>query len=132
MAGSVDVLPDNWTFMERNPKLEVEATFIVGDFEKEMKICKPGEKMESRSFLLGEIPFKIEVYPNEVNKAYRNHLSLFFTNESNTDDVNVDIEFEIVNTKMLGFENETLKARKGSVNIKVVLAIFGPIHWYCH
>jgi len=33
MAGSIGVLPDNWTFVKRKPRLEEEATLIIGDFE---------------------------------------------------------------------------------------------------
>ena len=39
---------------------EVEATLIVRGFEKEMKICKPGQKMESRMLMGKEIILKLE------------------------------------------------------------------------
>ena len=39
---------------------EVEATLIVRDFEKEMKICKPGLKMELRLLMGKEIILKLE------------------------------------------------------------------------
>ena len=77
MAGSIAVLPDNWTYVKRRTRLEEEATLIVGDFENEMKISKPGEKIESRIFILGGNPFKIDVYPNGENEESKNHVSIF-------------------------------------------------------
>ena len=65
--------------------VKVEATFIIEYFEKEMKICKSREKMESRIFILGEIHFRIRVYPRGCQEEYKNHVSLFIDNDSNTD-----------------------------------------------
>ena len=111
--GSVDGFSDNWTFMKRRPKLEVEATFIVGDFDKEMEICKPGEKMESRVFILGETPFKICVYPSGEREVFSNYVPICLVNESNTD-VNVDAKFEICNIGKFTWENETLPSASTS------------------
>ena len=70
MAVSVADLSDNWTFMKRRPMVEVKATFTIGDFDKEMKIRKPGKILESRIFNLGKTPFRIQVYPSELNEEH--------------------------------------------------------------
>ena len=108
MAGSIAVLPDNWTYVKRRTRLEEEATLIVGDFENEMKISKPREKIESRIFILGGNPFKIDVYPNGENEESKNHVSIFLANDSNTD-VNVSAEFEICNSEKDEWEKGTVK-----------------------
>ena len=110
MAGSVVALPDNWTFMKRKPNLEVEATFIIGDFEKEMNIRKTKEMLESRIFILNETPFKIRVFPSGDVEESKNHVSVFLGNESNND-VSVAAEFEICNSKKLRFKNTTVRAK---------------------
>ena len=111
MAGSVVALPDNWTFMKRKPNLEVEATFIIGDFEKEMNICKTKEMLESRIFILGETPFKIKVYPSGDGEESQNHVSIYLVNESNND-VSVDAVFKICNSKRFRWKNKTVQAKR--------------------
>ena len=108
MAVSVADLPDNWTFMKRRPMLEVKATFIIGDFDKEMKIRKPGKILESRIFNLGKTPFRIQVYPSKLNEE----VTIYVVNDSNSD-VNVDIGLEICSNKYLSCENQIVKGNKG-------------------
>ena len=108
MAVPVADLPDNWTFMKRRPMVEVKATFIIGDFDKEMKIRKPGKILESRIFNLDKTPFRIEVYPGELNEE----VTIYVVNDSNSD-VNVDIGLEICSSKKLSCENQIVKGNKG-------------------
>ena len=92
MTDTTAVPRQNWTCISRQPSSTTEATLVIKDFKREMKIRKPGEKLESQSFQLKGQSFCVSVFPSGRDSESKDHVSVFLYNLEDRD-VMVDYEF---------------------------------------
>ena len=72
------------TVVGRGPKAVGSGVLVIQDFETEMKKCKPGDVIESKSFKVMENFFFIRVIPNGSSEASVGHIGIFVVNMSDT------------------------------------------------
>ena len=52
------------TMFARSPQLKVTEKIVIKDFLKELELFCPGDKFSSETFMLGNTPLEIDIYPN--------------------------------------------------------------------
>ena len=73
------------TVVGRGPKAVGSGVLVIQDFETEMKKCKPGDVIESKSFKVMENFFFIRVIPNGSSEAHMGYVSVFIMNMSDNE-----------------------------------------------
>jgi len=63
----------------------VGAKPVIKDFANVMGEFKPGQRIQSEPFLVGDAPFAIEVYPNGEDHQDKGHVSLFLQSKGDRD-----------------------------------------------
>ena len=58
-----------------------------------MSVFEPGRFFESEIFTLGDTSMAIQVYPNGYNEEYKGNVSIFLSNESDSD---VNVTFHLL------------------------------------
>ena len=59
---------ENVTVFDKPADIQATAKLVIKDFVEVMTTSKPGEKYNSDTFMLGDIPMAISVNPNGSNK----------------------------------------------------------------
>ena len=82
------------TVFARSAQLKVTEKIVIKDFLKELELFCPGEKFSSETFMLGNTPLEIDIYPNgHLQDVDDQKLCMFLSNKSNED---VQVQFEAV------------------------------------
>ena len=63
--------------------IEATAKLVIKDFVEVMAGLKPGVCIESDSFMLGDTPLEILVYPNGDEQDCKGHVGVFLRNQGN-------------------------------------------------
>ena len=95
----------------RSGIVQVTERLVIKDLVEVMAGVEPGRAIESHSFMLGDIPMKIKVYPNGDGKDKNNgHVGVYLRNIGDGD-IRVKCQF-ITDAKTLGFDYKdgTVKA----------------------
>ena len=80
---------DNTTVVSaKSGLIKAEGKLVIQDFADVMAGFRPGKKIESEAFMLGDTPVTIAVYPNGEVDEYKGHVSIFLYNNGD-DDINV-------------------------------------------
>ena len=58
------------------------AELVIKDFVEVMKASEPGKSYSSDTFMVGEMPMAIEIYPNGFEEEDRGEVSVFLSNQS--------------------------------------------------
>ena len=94
----------------RMPQVTAAAKLVCEDFKAMMEAVKPGEKVESKRFLLKDHEFSILVFPNGWVDAAKDHVSVYLMNHSDVD-VMVKMEFTVGSKKWM--DSVTVKSKDG-------------------
>lgn len=86
-------MTEHVTVFARSPQLKVTETIVIKDFLKELELFCPGEKFSSKTFILGNTPLEIEIYPNGRWGDDGGTMDIYLCNKSNED---VRVQFEAV------------------------------------
>ena len=68
--------------------IKAEGKLVIQDFADVMAGFRPGKKIESEAFMLGDTPLTIAVYPNGQVDEDKGHVSIYLYNYGD-DDINV-------------------------------------------
>ena len=88
--------------------IEATGKLVIKNFARVMGGFKPGMCIESDSFMLGDIPLSIMVYPNGDKEENKGHVSLFLYNDG---DENISVKGQLITElRTMDFDyTETLK-----------------------
>ena len=96
----------------RSGIIQVTEELVIKNFVEVMAGFKPGMKIESDPFNVGDTPMAIEVFLNGANEDEKGFVGVFLRNNGNAD-IRVVCEF-ITEVKTGGFDySETVPAEKG-------------------
>ena len=73
------------TVFERATETKVEAKLVIRGFVRELTLCEPGKGFLSDTFMVGDTPMALKVYPNGHTDEHKGHVSVFLKNNSNVD-----------------------------------------------
>ena len=69
------------TVFERATETKVEAKLVIRGFVRELTLCEPGKEFLSDTFMVGDTPMEIRVYPNGYTDEHKGHVSVFLKNK---------------------------------------------------
>ena len=78
-------MDENLTVFAKTSAVQATAKLVIKDFVEVMTTSKPGEKYNSDTFMVGDIPMAISVNPNGSNKEKKGNVGVFLCNESDAD-----------------------------------------------
>ena len=81
------------------------AELVIKDFVEVMKTSQPGKSYSSDTFMVGEIPMAIEIYPNGSEEEDRGEVSVFLSNQSDADLDMVKCQF-VTEIKTMIYDDE--------------------------
>ena len=82
------------TVFARSPQLKVTEKIVIKNFLKELALFCPGDKLSSETFMLGNTPLEIDIYPNgHIWDKDDGKLVMFLCNKSKEE---VRVQFEAV------------------------------------
>ena len=73
------------TVFERATAAKVEAKLVIRGFVRELTLCEPGKEFASDTFMVGDTPMEIRVYPNGYTDEHEGHVSVYLENNSKVD-----------------------------------------------
>ena len=72
---------ENTTVYAKSNASEATATMVIKDFVELMSVCKPGKSYHSDTFMVGDTPMLVVVYPNGVEEEYKGFVSVYLSNK---------------------------------------------------
>ena len=96
---------ENLTVLARSGDVKATATLVIKDFVDVMSKYTPGKSCRSDSFMVGDTPMAIKVYPNGFDEQQSGHVSIALRNLSQTIAVSVKCQFE-TDLKTWEFEHD--------------------------
>ena len=100
---------ENHTVYAKSADVQVTAKLTIKDFVEVMKTSKPGKCYVSDTFMVGETPMAITLYPNGYDDQCKDNVSVFLWNQSDAD-ITVKCQF-ITEAKTWSFDFK-VKAKK--------------------
>ena len=73
------------TVYTKGPKAKVTAELVIKDFLEVMRTSLPGKEYVSDTFMVGDTPMAITVYPNGFLQDDRGYVSVYLCNNSTVD-----------------------------------------------
>ena len=70
------------TVYAKGPEVKAAAELVIKDFLEVMKTSKVGKDYTSDTFMVGETPMAIRVYPNGEKEEYKGNVSVYLRNLS--------------------------------------------------
>ena len=83
---------ENLTVFAKTSPIKATAKLVIKNFEEVMKGSNPGVKYDSNTFLVGDTPMAMTVYPNGFLQDDRGYVSVYLCNNS-TADIPVKCQF---------------------------------------
>ena len=83
---------ENLTVFAKTSPIKATAKLVIKDFEEVMKGNNPGVKYDSNTFMVGDTPMAMTVYPNGFLQDDRGYVSVYLCNNS-TADIPVKCQF---------------------------------------
>ena len=83
---------ENLTVFAKTSPIKATAKLVIKDFEEVMKGSNPGVKYDSNTFMVGDTPMAMTVYPNGFLQDDRGYVSVYLCNNS-TADIPVKCQF---------------------------------------
>ena len=81
---------ENLTVLARSCDVKARATLVIKDFVDVMSKYSPGKSCSSDSFMVGDTPMAINVYPNGSIEQQRGYVSVSLWNKGRT---NINVQF---------------------------------------
>ena len=75
-------MDENLTVFAKTSAVQATAKLVIKDFVEVMTTSKPGEKYNSDTFMVGDIPMAISVNPNGDTENKKGNVSVFLCNQS--------------------------------------------------
>ena len=95
---------ENHTVYAKSADVQVTAKLTIKDFIEVMKTSKPGKFYSSDTFMVGDTPMAIHVYPNGQEDKYKGIVSVFLWNEGDAD---VSVKWQMItDAKTISFDHE--------------------------
>ena len=95
----------NRTVYAKAPARKATAELVIKDFVEVMKTSQPGSSYSSNTFMVGEIPMAIEIYPNGFDEEDIGEVSVFLSNQSDADLDMVKCQF-VTEIKTMIYDDE--------------------------
>ena len=71
---------ENTTVYAKSNASEATATMVIKDFVKLISVCKPGKGYFSDTFMVGDTPMVVVVYPNGFKEVHKGFVLIFLSN----------------------------------------------------
>ena len=71
-------MDENLTVFAKTSAVQATAKLVIKDFVEVMTTSKPGEKYNSDTFMVGDIPMAISVFPNGDKKDTGGNVGVLF------------------------------------------------------
>ena len=108
---------ENHTIYAKSSDVQVTAKLTIKDFVEVMKTSQPGKSYSSDTFMVGEIPMAIEIYPNGSDEVEKGEVATFLSNHSDVDLDMVKIQF-VTEIKTMIYEDEMeADSLRGALNL---------------
>ena len=98
------------TVYAKAPGMKATAELVIKDFLEVMKTSQPGKSYASDTFMVGDAPMAIEVFPNGDIDEYKGYVGVFLDNLGDAH-VNVKCQF-VAEAKTISFDR-LLKEQNG-------------------
>ena len=109
------------TVYAKAPEAKATAELVIKDFAEVMKTSKSGKSYSSDTFMVGDTPMAIVVYPNGYRETYNGNVSILLDNKSDAD---IIVKYKLVTNgkdKFLSMEprepEKVLPAKKGVLHL---------------
>ena len=76
---------ENTTVLAKLPGIQASATLVIKDFLDVMVTSTPGKSYSSDTFMVGDTPLTIEVFPNGSREELKGNVSVYLCNRSDAD-----------------------------------------------
>ena len=95
---------ENHTVYSKSADVQETAKLTIKDFVEVMKTSKPGKSYHSDTFMVGETPMAITLYPNGYEDQYKGNVSVFLWNQS---DAHISVKWQLITDALtLSFDHE--------------------------
>ena len=91
------------------PGVTATADLVIKDFLDVMKISKPGKCYASDTFMVGDTPMVIEVYPNGHVDERKGFVSVFLDNKS---DAKITVKYQFITEAKTWNSEREMKAKR--------------------
>ena len=112
---------ENITIFAKSAPVKATAKLVIKDFVEVMGKSKPGKCYPSDTFMVGDIPMIIEVYPNGATDEEKGNVSVYLWNKSECV-VKVECRF-VTGKKDRSFEYKMLFHNRPRADIKPVIVV---------
>ena len=102
-------MDENLTVFAKSSPVQATAKLTIKDFVEVMPTSEPGDKYNSDTFMVGDTPMAISVFPNGDKKDTGGNVGVFLCNESDAD-VTAKCQFITDAAKNLGQLDHEVKA----------------------
>ena len=104
---------ENITIFAKSAPVKATAKLVTKDFVDVASSSEPGKFYESKSFLVGDIPVAIRVYPNGFTNEQKGWVSIFIWNKGDAGIHDAKIQFTTDVSKTMEDKKCTLEEKKG-------------------